>query len=673
MPREHLAQVAGDRHLVRPEGDLAVLDPEAGGAARVVAGDVVDALAHQLDHEQAAAELAQHRVEIVAGLRCGARSASGCASRRRGRWSACRACAPNRSRGNSCRRRRRRRSAPAASRTPSSSNGALPLPRGTCGSSRMSMCSGSTRCAEAVEQERRLAVERAAARRLHVGAEQARGERRLEQHRHLAGLDLARRQARERALGGVAADRLGRGQLVGRAHRGVPGVALHVVAAPAGQRGDRRDRERVARARVAGAEAARVGGVEVRLLRRDAGAFGVGDARDRRRAPPLRSARPARSPARRRSPTGWNRSRSRSAASAASARSASSGRPAAGSSAVKRAMSWAARTVCSSAAAREVGRARVAAPLADVDRDADRLVAVALDVLGLALAHRHRQADAFGDLGDGVARAERLGRRQARRRRARGTARASRRSRKASASAPRKRWPWWKRRWRAAREGRGDAACSAERDRAEAATMITTPFPAARRRSLPPMPERPPIPTRRSATTRRRRRPRRARAAQQDAAQAGIARPAGARRGAARAARRSPRRRSASPSRCVDAIRAARAHPQPRSAAAPDAADRQAHAHGRRRAGARRRRRAPARPRPRFARAAPGRALARRADRRRRGDDALRRARIPAPTCSACARSCATRARTQPPRPSSAAAAPIASCSSSSASTSTMS
>ena len=47
---------------------------------------------------------------------------------------------------------------------------------------------------------------------------------------------------------------------------------------------------------------------------------------------------------------GWKRSRSRPA-EAASARSASSGRPAAGSSAVKRAMSCAARTVCSSAAA----------------------------------------------------------------------------------------------------------------------------------------------------------------------------------------------------------------------------------------------------------------------------------------------------------------------------------
>ena len=47
-------------------------------------------------------------------------------------------------------------------------------------------------------------------------------------------------------------------------------------------------------------------------------------------------------------------------------------------------------------------------------------------------------------------------------------------------------------------------------------------------------------------------------------------------------------------------------------------------------------------------------------------------ARTPAPTCSSCARSCATRARTRRARPSSAAAAPTASCSSSSASTKAM-
>src|SRR5439155_19320040 len=61
---------------------------------------------------------------------------------------------------------------------------------------------------------------------------------------------------------------------------------------------------------------------------------------------------------------------------------------------------------------REVRCARVAAALADVDRHTHRLVAVALDVLDLALAHRYRQPHAFGDFDAGVARAERLGERE---------------------------------------------------------------------------------------------------------------------------------------------------------------------------------------------------------------------------------------------------------------------
>ena len=54
-------QIAGDRDLVHGIGDRAVLDPEAGRAARVVAGDAVDALPHQLGHDQAAIHPAQQR------------------------------------------------------------------------------------------------------------------------------------------------------------------------------------------------------------------------------------------------------------------------------------------------------------------------------------------------------------------------------------------------------------------------------------------------------------------------------------------------------------------------------------------------------------------------------------------------------------------------------------
>ena len=54
---------------------------------------------------------------------------------------------------------------------------------------------------------------------------------------------------------------------------------------------------------------------------------------------------------------------------------------------------------------REIGGAGVPALLADVDRDADALVAVVLDGFDLAPAHRHGLADAFAHLGLGGARA----------------------------------------------------------------------------------------------------------------------------------------------------------------------------------------------------------------------------------------------------------------------------
>src|SRR5581483_9237943 len=39
---EHIEQVTRDRHFAHRIGDLAVLDPEAGGAAAVVAGHAID-------------------------------------------------------------------------------------------------------------------------------------------------------------------------------------------------------------------------------------------------------------------------------------------------------------------------------------------------------------------------------------------------------------------------------------------------------------------------------------------------------------------------------------------------------------------------------------------------------------------------------------------------------
>src|SRR4051812_6664767 len=50
---EHLDQVACDRHLAYRIGDLAVLDPEPGGATAVVAGDAVDAGPDQVGNIEA--------------------------------------------------------------------------------------------------------------------------------------------------------------------------------------------------------------------------------------------------------------------------------------------------------------------------------------------------------------------------------------------------------------------------------------------------------------------------------------------------------------------------------------------------------------------------------------------------------------------------------------------
>ena len=56
----------------------------------------------------------------------------------------------------------------------------------------------------------------------------------------------------------------------------------------------------------------------------------------------------------------------------------------------------------------EVGGGGVAALLPQVDRDAERLVAVAFHVLQLALAHRDAEPRALGHLGGGVDRAQLL-------------------------------------------------------------------------------------------------------------------------------------------------------------------------------------------------------------------------------------------------------------------------
>ena len=105
MSRNMSLQVAGDRDLLDRIRDLAVLDPEAGGAARVVAGHRVDALPELLGDEEAASHAREQRRQVVVA----GRDARGCGCRRRCRSSSCRACARSSCRGNSPARRRRAR------------------------------------------------------------------------------------------------------------------------------------------------------------------------------------------------------------------------------------------------------------------------------------------------------------------------------------------------------------------------------------------------------------------------------------------------------------------------------------------------------------------------------------------------------------------------------------
>src|SRR5690606_29205931 len=57
-PGKHLAQVAGDGQPIHRIRGRTALDPEARRSARIVAGDAIDPLPHQLGHQQAATHAA---------------------------------------------------------------------------------------------------------------------------------------------------------------------------------------------------------------------------------------------------------------------------------------------------------------------------------------------------------------------------------------------------------------------------------------------------------------------------------------------------------------------------------------------------------------------------------------------------------------------------------------
>src|SRR5271170_3346582 len=66
---EYIAERAGDRDLADRESALAVLDPESGGAAAIVAGHQIDPHADQVGDEKAVLDLGDQRVGALGSRR----------------------------------------------------------------------------------------------------------------------------------------------------------------------------------------------------------------------------------------------------------------------------------------------------------------------------------------------------------------------------------------------------------------------------------------------------------------------------------------------------------------------------------------------------------------------------------------------------------------------------
>ena len=377
-------------------GDLAVAHPEAAGAARIVAGHVVDALADQLRHQQPGAEPAQHRLEVVlrpGQLRAqlqvvGAAGVAGALHAQLARRVGRQEVAAQHAVGDHVARGCAHTLLVEGARADAARHVRVLADRHV---------RREQRPVQRVDEERGLAVKRAAAGRLHEAAEQPAGQRRLEQHRHLASPQAPRRQARQRATRRILAERPRRGERRRHPRGAVPVVALHAVPVLR----DRGDRQRVARVREAGAEAARVGQHEVPRGGVDVGTLGVDDLRadgegrafgflrdlDRLldlQVPRMEQVQVARRPLER-----------------VLVRQAGGG-----------VLGGEAGDVVGSLdrlADRRRGKVRrrcVAAPGADIDGDAEALVARVLDGLHLRPPRADGQPDRLADVGHGVAGAE---------------------------------------------------------------------------------------------------------------------------------------------------------------------------------------------------------------------------------------------------------------------------
>ncbi len=230
---------------------------------------------------------------------------------------------------------------------------------------------------------------------MHKRAQQAGCQRGLKQHGAFGRGDFAGVQAAQSAVCRVDADGLRAGQIAGAAHGAEPGVALHPIA----RAGNGRNRQGVARAGVAAFKAVRMRAEEMALLAGYSRSFAVADAG---------IALQGGSFAFQRQPGGLG------AVEIPVVEQVQVGRGAAGNIGLvgqggKGVLRGEACNVVSglhgalNRLRRKVRRAGIAPAVAQVNGYAQRFVAVALHIFQLALAHRNRQAAAFGRFGAGVA------------------------------------------------------------------------------------------------------------------------------------------------------------------------------------------------------------------------------------------------------------------------------
>src|SRR5579864_824025 len=247
----HLLQISRDGHFVHRILDRTRLDPEAARPARIIAGNRIHALAHELGHEKAGAEPAQEGRRIEPAVARGHDEVVNAAGVARGLES------------QSARRVAAEHIAVehAVVNELAIAGGGPLLVEGAAGESLPDVRAllhlhelGEHLRAGRFQEKGRLAVLAGAADGAEKMADQAARHIGCEGHRALAGCQAACSEPRQGTLAGQPPDARGILEIGGVARDAVPVVALH----PRVLSGDERAADRVIAGRIAGEKAERV-------------------------------------------------------------------------------------------------------------------------------------------------------------------------------------------------------------------------------------------------------------------------------------------------------------------------------------------------------------------------------------------------------------------------------